>query len=240
MGDFLGHLVDAPLANILILAGLGFLAVAVIGKFAGKIEPGTSGRLMSGVLGILLLAYGIYSHSAADKPQSQSGQGAEKQDVVATQPQPATSATRTQPEQPRVERTVPATQPQPAAPKTPIPQFAGTWEVVEGTRNDIPLTYMNGRRITFAQNGNRVRVNNHELTITSAGAVTYKSFHAHEEKSWHEVQTEDQADLVDTFTWRLEGTYLVGETTFHYKVPIDGRAPWTDVRVLKYRRVATE
>ena len=67
MTDFLSHLVDAPLANILILAGLGFLAVSVIGKFSGKIEPGTGGRVMSGILGAILLLYGIHSHAMSDR-----------------------------------------------------------------------------------------------------------------------------------------------------------------------------
>jgi hypothetical protein len=67
MTDLLSHLVDAPLANILILAGLGFLAVGVIGKISGKIEPGTGGRIMSGILGAILLVYGIHSHYMSDR-----------------------------------------------------------------------------------------------------------------------------------------------------------------------------
>src|SRR5215469_11697707 len=63
MGDLLSHLVDAPLANILILAGLAFLGVAVIGKISGKIEPSTSGRVMAGILGLALLAYGSRTQS---------------------------------------------------------------------------------------------------------------------------------------------------------------------------------
>jgi hypothetical protein len=66
MTDLLPHLIDAPLANILILAGLGFLAVAVLGKISGKIEPGTGSRAMSGVLGIVLVLYGVHTHSATD------------------------------------------------------------------------------------------------------------------------------------------------------------------------------
>jgi hypothetical protein len=55
------------LANILILAGLGFLAVCVIGKFSGKIEPGTGERIMSGILGAILLVYGVHSHAMSDQ-----------------------------------------------------------------------------------------------------------------------------------------------------------------------------
>ena len=66
MADLLSHLIDAPLANLLIVAGLGFLAVAVLGKISGKIEPGAGGRLMSGLLGVVLLVYGVYNHNALD------------------------------------------------------------------------------------------------------------------------------------------------------------------------------
>jgi hypothetical protein len=47
MGDFLVHLVDAPLPNVLVLAGLIFLGIGVIGKISGKIDPGTAGRITS-------------------------------------------------------------------------------------------------------------------------------------------------------------------------------------------------
>ena len=87
MSDLLSHLVDAPLANILILAGLAFLAIAVIGKIRGKIEPSTSGRVMAGTLGLALLACGIYSHSVGDavrtnakQPTADPGQPAPKQE----------------------------------------------------------------------------------------------------------------------------------------------------------------
>jgi len=66
VADLLSHLVDAPLANILILAGLAFLAIGILGKISGKIEPSAAGRIMSGLLGAVLLIYGIHAHSAAD------------------------------------------------------------------------------------------------------------------------------------------------------------------------------
>lgn len=85
MTEFFTHLVDAPLANILILAGLAFLGVAVIGKISGKIEPSTSGRVMAGVLGIGLLAYGIHAHAAADT--SSRKQSADAQNTPVRNPQ---------------------------------------------------------------------------------------------------------------------------------------------------------
>jgi hypothetical protein len=80
MTDLLPHLIDAPLANILILAGLAFLAIAVLGKISGKIEPGTSSRVMSGVLGLALVLYGVRTHSTTDAqaaPQAASKTGAD-------------------------------------------------------------------------------------------------------------------------------------------------------------------
>ncbi len=66
MTDFLGHLVDAPLANILIIAGLLFLGIGAVGKITGKIEPNTVGRVMAGLLGIALLAVGAITHIKSD------------------------------------------------------------------------------------------------------------------------------------------------------------------------------
>jgi hypothetical protein len=74
MTDLLSHMLDAPVANILILAGLAFLAIAVLGKISGKIEPSATGRIMSGLLGMVLLIYGIYAHSSGDRPRNQGGQ----------------------------------------------------------------------------------------------------------------------------------------------------------------------
>src|SRR6266540_3030968 len=64
MDDLIKHLSDAPLSNILVLAGLIFLGIAVVGKISGKIEPGKFDRIMSAVLGIVLLVSGLYIHSA--------------------------------------------------------------------------------------------------------------------------------------------------------------------------------
>jgi hypothetical protein len=79
MTDFLGHLVDAPLANILIIAGLLFLGVGVVGKVTGKIEPSTMGRLMAGLLGLVLLAAGVVAHIRRDSSNK-------NQAVVSAQP----------------------------------------------------------------------------------------------------------------------------------------------------------
>ena len=50
MAELLGRLVDAPFANMLILAGLTLLGIGVIGKISRKIEPNAVGRGMSAAL----------------------------------------------------------------------------------------------------------------------------------------------------------------------------------------------
>ena len=71
MVELLSHLADAPLANILVLAGLAFLGIGVIGKISGKLEPSAAGRVMCGVLGTVLLVFGIYAHATADTARAQ-------------------------------------------------------------------------------------------------------------------------------------------------------------------------
>jgi len=113
MIDLLSHLVDAPLANILILAGLAFIAVGIVGKISGKIEPNTTGRIMSGLFGGLLLVYGIYSHVAGERAQV--AQNPEKKPIAQVQRQPSL-------------------QPEGATKTNPASSFSGAW------RNDNAQT----------------------------------------------------------------------------------------------------
>ena len=66
MEDLIRHALDVPVANLCALAGLVFLAIGVIGNISGRIQPGNSGRIAAGVVGSLLLIYGIVSHSESD------------------------------------------------------------------------------------------------------------------------------------------------------------------------------
>lgn len=128
--DALSHLVDAPLANILVLAGLAFLGIATLGKITGKIDPGTSGRVMAGVLGAVLFVSGIYAHVKADRANNQAQQikttGGNSQD------------------EPRPQQL----QPSPASPNSPL---AGTW------KNDNPQT-RGIPRLDITQNGEVILV----------------------------------------------------------------------------------
>jgi hypothetical protein len=62
MTDALKTIVGVPIPTILILVGLAFLAIAVIGKVSGKIEPGDVGRVAAGVIGGVLLLVGLGMH----------------------------------------------------------------------------------------------------------------------------------------------------------------------------------
>jgi hypothetical protein len=68
------HLTDAPVANILILAGILFLAVGLFGRIGGfigsifgNIEAGKSSRALAGVLGVALIVGGGWLHQHAGK-----------------------------------------------------------------------------------------------------------------------------------------------------------------------------
>jgi len=59
MNEILELILKSPVANLLIIAGLMFLGIAVVGNISGKIQPGTEGRLLSGLLGLCLLGGGL-------------------------------------------------------------------------------------------------------------------------------------------------------------------------------------
>ncbi|HWW14592.1 MAG TPA: hypothetical protein VN310_08030 [Candidatus Dormibacteraeota bacterium] len=69
------HLTDAPVANILILAGIIFLAVGLFGRIGGfigsifgNIEAGKNSRVLAGVLGSALILGGAWLHEGGHKP----------------------------------------------------------------------------------------------------------------------------------------------------------------------------
>jgi hypothetical protein len=85
------HLTDAPVANILILAGIVFLAVGLfgrvggfIGSIFGNIEAGKNSRVLAGVLGLLLILGGGWLHEGSHKS-------------AGSNPSPATPASSTSP-----------------------------------------------------------------------------------------------------------------------------------------------
>jgi hypothetical protein len=138
MIDVLSHLIDAPLPNILIVAGLAFLAIAVLGKISGKIEPGTSGRVMSGLLGAGLLVYGIYGHNRLDTAARDAAK-ATPHPSRAEDVEPGTGASKEQPSR-TTRAALPITGP-----------LAGNWV------NDNPQTH-GIAKLEVVQNGDAVTV----------------------------------------------------------------------------------
>jgi len=67
--DFVKTIFGAPVANVLILCGLGFLFVGLIGKISGKIDPGQVSRILSSSVGIALIVTGLimYGHTRPDQ-----------------------------------------------------------------------------------------------------------------------------------------------------------------------------
>lgn len=103
--DWLSHLADAPLANILFLAGLAFLAIGVLGKIAGKIEPDKVGRVAAAVVGVALICGGLYMHVKGDQNKDQ-GKQASNGNTVSPTPTPENRQGRTvEPVRPPVRRT---------------------------------------------------------------------------------------------------------------------------------------
>jgi len=81
MEALIKSVVDAPVANVCVLAGLLFLAIGVVGNISGKIQPGNPGRIAAGALGILLLAYGVATHSTG-LDQRPVGNGVDRQSTA--------------------------------------------------------------------------------------------------------------------------------------------------------------
>jgi hypothetical protein len=77
MSDWLKVFAEMSLDNLFVISGLIFLGIAVVGKITGKIDPGSTGRVMSALLGACLLFAGLWIHSGhveqtrSSKPNSQ-------------------------------------------------------------------------------------------------------------------------------------------------------------------------
>ncbi|WP_157654257.1 hypothetical protein [Burkholderia ubonensis] len=136
MGEIVKDVVNAPLATIFVIAGMIFLFVAAVGNISGKVEPGSRGRIISGILGAAFVIVGIilYSQQTPRMPSS-------------SDTTPATeraSASRTIPEQRGAGQTLPATV---ATPQTPhiennhATPAATTPRVEKGAGNEITSAY---------------------------------------------------------------------------------------------------
>jgi hypothetical protein len=62
-GDILQILGEMSWDTLLLLVGLGFVAVAVLGNISGKISPGKGGRIAAAIVGAGLIAGGWWLHN---------------------------------------------------------------------------------------------------------------------------------------------------------------------------------
>jgi len=67
LDELIKNIFDAPVANLLIIAGLVFLVIAVIGKISGRIDPGKTGRITAGGIGAIILVIGLVLHFSSTK-----------------------------------------------------------------------------------------------------------------------------------------------------------------------------
>ncbi len=130
---------------------------------------------------------------------------------------------------------VPKPHAEPTAPPS-LSNFAGTWTAYESTEDGLthPFSLANPKIVT--QSGSNVTIDGRTLPIHQDGTVTYQSFSAGDGGSGHAVATADQADLVDTFTYRIDGSTLIFETLFDTRRPYGGDPVGKKLRIWKYRR----
>jgi hypothetical protein len=62
MDELIANVFTAPVGTLLIVAGVVFLFIAVVGNISGKIEPGLKGRIASGALGSMFVLTGLVMH----------------------------------------------------------------------------------------------------------------------------------------------------------------------------------
>jgi len=175
--------------------------------------------------------------AAADKAQAEAA-AAKAEAAAAQAAAEKAAAEKVAAQKAAAEKLAAARKPQALGPQVPpsrLPSFGGTWELIENTYQGAVRQIKTPQRITITQDRDLVTINGLQVKITSKGAVIYKKFHGN---YGHPVETEDQADLVETFTWIVQGDTLVWETTFNYKRPYLGHSLGTEVRVMKYKRVA--
>lgn len=63
--DNLSAIIAEPISKILIVAGLVFLGLAIVGKFSGKFELGPVARVFGAILGLVFVGMGLGMASAA-------------------------------------------------------------------------------------------------------------------------------------------------------------------------------
>jgi len=201
------------------------------------------------VVGTMLLAYQKFARDQAEEihrverareqAEAEAGRAraaAEAQAKAAAEAQRKMAATEAQAEaRAEAERAKAAAEAQEAKNKSKYPNFGGTWGMFENTYNGTPGN-VNTSPVVITQKGGEVTIGGRTLSIRDDGAISYQTFAAGPSPG-HSVETASQADLIDTFTWRLDGSILVFVTVFDYRRAYGNHGPGRDQRIMKYRRV---
>ena len=135
------HLADAPIANILILAGVIFLAVGLFGRIGGfigsifgNIEAGKNSRMLAGLLGGLLILGGGWMHQQGDKAAaSHSTSAAPAVTPAAVVPSPSNASVAP------VATGAATTPTAPASGVTRVPAKSKTQPTMAAKRENLPL-----------------------------------------------------------------------------------------------------
>jgi len=143
------HLTDAPIANILILAGVIFLAVGVfgrvggfIGSIFGNIEAGKNSRVLAGVLGLSLIVGGGWLHEESHKPIASNPSPPAPAPSTSAASSTAPAGTASPSVVPAVPRAVPKAK-APAAQPSPMttrPSAASEASTPAAARDDLPTS----------------------------------------------------------------------------------------------------
>lgn len=161
---------------------------------------------------------------------------------VQSQTAPVPSQPRPAPSRESQQSTV--QQPQQSTVQSSLPNFAGTWQMFEETSNGgeaVRISPQERALLTITQEGTMVRNGNDDYKVTGQGTAVNRKLEAQDYKQFlfvHQVATEDQADIVQTTTLRVNGSILVSELITDYKRQFGGHPPGSkDVYICKYRRV---
>lgn len=120
----------------------------------------------------------------------------------------------------------------------PAPSFTGTWELVRSSLNGVTQE-LHSVRLSITQDGSVVRIGNQEHRLTSPNTVIYQQYYVHDDRYGHQVQSADQADLVDTISFRVNGSKLTAQTVNYCKANYYAcPAGRKTVGVREFRRVA--
>ncbi|MBL8100132.1 MAG: hypothetical protein JNK81_13190 [Anaerolineales bacterium] len=72
MDKLLPEILNSPLANLFVVAGLFFLGIGIVGNISGKIQPSIGGRVLSALVGIILIGGGLFMHTDSNPPSTTS------------------------------------------------------------------------------------------------------------------------------------------------------------------------